>query len=97
MLKITGGKGFHITFDNGVTVSVQFGWGNYCDNYSIREDSDAYMLESKNAEIAIWDKNEDWITKEYDGELCDDVKGYVEVKEILDILNWASKRGEGQA
>lgn len=31
--KITGVKGFHITFENGWTVSVQFGGGNYSDNY----------------------------------------------------------------
>lgn len=31
--KITSGKGFHITFDNGYTVSVQFGPYSYCDHY----------------------------------------------------------------
>lgn len=30
---ITQGKGFAITFPNGHCVSVQFGPGNYCDNY----------------------------------------------------------------
>jgi hypothetical protein len=30
---ITQGKGFHITFANGYTVSVRFGWGNYGSNY----------------------------------------------------------------
>ena len=25
-------KGFHITFNNGLTISVQFGAGNYCSN-----------------------------------------------------------------
>ena len=29
--RITGGKGFHVSFANGYTVSVQFGYGNYCD------------------------------------------------------------------
>ena len=33
MFKITEGKGFHITFANGYTVSVQFGPDNYCDHY----------------------------------------------------------------
>jgi hypothetical protein len=32
MFKITHKKGFHITFENDYTVSVQFGPGNYCDN-----------------------------------------------------------------
>lgn len=38
MFKITGSKGFHITFKNDVTVSVQFGWGNYCNTYPDNED-----------------------------------------------------------
>jgi hypothetical protein len=25
-------KGFHINFNNGYTLSVQFGYGNYCEN-----------------------------------------------------------------
>ena len=36
MFKITDGKGFHMTFANGWTVSVQWGAGNYCPNYSVR-------------------------------------------------------------
>ena len=26
-------KGFHMTFENGLTISVQWGAGNYCDNH----------------------------------------------------------------
>lgn len=29
--RITGGRGFHMSFANGYTVSVQFGYGNYCN------------------------------------------------------------------
>lgn len=32
MFKITRGRGLQITFVNGYTVSLQFGWGNYSDN-----------------------------------------------------------------
>lgn len=32
MFSICQGKGFQITFDNGYTVSVQFGPGNHCNN-----------------------------------------------------------------
>lgn len=35
MFSITQGKGFHIKFANGWTVSVQFGPDNYCDNYNL--------------------------------------------------------------
>ena len=34
MFKITEGKGFHMTFANGWTVSVQWGAGNLCPNYN---------------------------------------------------------------
>ena len=36
---ITRGKGFHISFENGWTVSVQFGHGNYSDNYDANFDN----------------------------------------------------------
>jgi hypothetical protein len=59
--RITGNKGFQITFSNQVTVSVQFGPGNYCQNYtkifapggSIGGTGESE--ESSDAEIAIWD------------------------------------------
>lgn len=47
MFGITQNKGFHITFSNGNTISVQFGAGNYCEN-------------QESAEIAIWNENDDW-------------------------------------
>jgi len=76
---ITEGKGFHITFDNGVTVSVQFGYGDYCDNKESTEPANYYdnyttplrdlgriLCECDNAEIAIFSsRTEEFITKEY--------------------------------
>ena len=61
-------KGFHITFENGWTVSVQFGYGNYCSNYDwpgtnpddpMSRFSDA-APKSATAEIAAWDANHNW-------------------------------------
>lgn len=34
MFKITNGEGFHITFANGYTCSVQWGPYHYCDHVS---------------------------------------------------------------
>lgn len=45
-------KGFHITFANGWTVSVQFGRGNYCENRGALENKP-----SKNAEIWAYHKD----------------------------------------
>ena len=42
MFKITQGKGFHMTFANGWTVSVQWGAGNYCQNYNARPSEGLY-------------------------------------------------------
>ena len=48
-------KGFHITFENGLTASVQWGAGNYCDNH-LPEDFDfscSKDAESTTAEVAV--------------------------------------------
>jgi hypothetical protein len=50
----TENRGFQLTFNNGWTISVQFGRGNYCSNQKI-ETKDEPMLESVSAEVAIWD------------------------------------------
>jgi hypothetical protein len=63
MLHISRGTGFILTFDNGWTVSVQFGSGNYCPNqYKPEKDIvNNGMCESSSAEIAAW-----WGTSELD-------------------------------
>ena len=98
---ITGAKGFHITFDNGVTVSVQFGYGNYCANYSARDVLNftgkvPENCSSVDAEIAIWKYGGKWITKECTFlEAADDVYGNAKPDLVLQVLNWAKEyKGE---
>ena len=100
MFKVMYNKGFHITFPNGVTLSTQIGFCNYCDNYDghIRntEDLDDFQYQRKfgsissTAEIAIWtDKSEKWITEECP--FCEkdsSVTGYVDINKWLDIVEW---------
>lgn len=102
MLKITAGKGFKMTFKNGVTVSVQFGPGNYCENYSMgfNEPSEIASnygeLQSEDAEVAAWitDKgNEVWITKELIPNASDDVIGRLDVEDVLSFINLAKNYG----
>jgi len=60
MLYITRNEGFQIDFDNGYTISVQFGHGHYCSNRNSRKigyQSSSTPQECKNAEIALWDRN----------------------------------------
>ena len=86
MFKLIDDTGFHITFENNVTVSVQFGKGHYCDNYL-----KGNLMECKNAEVAIWQTIEDeifWITSNYTG-VKESVISNVDSKELLKILNWA--------
>jgi hypothetical protein len=57
--RIINSKGFHISFPNGWTISVQFGIGNYCGKYPYdQRDYDApsksRTWESPDAEVAIW-------------------------------------------
>lgn len=52
---ITDRKGFHITFENGYTVSVQFGPRSYCANESNEPyDPEARVDPCPNAEVAAW-------------------------------------------
>lgn len=96
--KITGNKGFHITFSNGVTVSVQFGVGNYCQHHNNSFDlmgtkKDNYRWESLDAEIAIWLRNGNWITREFKDN-GDNVLGWQSSEQVLEALNWAKNHTE---
>ncbi len=102
MFKVMGNCGFHIEFENGVTVSVQFGYGSYCNPvkdfhcsniHLIGTEKDEKVHESYTAEVAIWEKGGEWITKECPVfKTSDEVKGWLSPKEVLETLNWASKR-----
>ena len=100
MFKITDGKGFQLTFDNGNTISVQFGYGNYCENRTNRKaislnSSHDGNTESSNAEIGIWYKNEEWITRGvflslFNEELGDEVEGYLSSNKVAELINYVA-------
>ena len=78
MFRTTNNKGFQITFANGYTVSVQFGYGNHCDN---RYSKDAAA--SANAEVAAFNSHGgDWVKL---GE-HDDVIGWQTPDQVLAIM-----------
>jgi hypothetical protein len=54
MFTSTGNKGFQLTFKNKLTISVQFGKGNYCERRH-QEDS-TYIHEAASAEVMMWDE-----------------------------------------
>lgn len=98
--RITGGKGFQMTFQNGWTISVQWGMGNYCDNRELYPDGPWEFAEmeagrdgSNTAEVAIWDEAGKWVRNEsYMG--SDEVAGFVTPDGVLELMNWAAKGGK---
>lgn len=100
-LKITDSKGFHMTFENGVTISVQFGYSNYREGRSFSKEfgceKDEHILFSSNAEVALWDKDDNWCTRQackeaLNEDIGDDVNGWTSVKNITKLIVWAESR-----
>lgn len=96
MFTATQNKGFSMTFENGLTVSVQWGTGNYCEKRSFSAPYNGEMenqiWSSENAEIAIWDRNNAW----YDFG-SDQVKGWVTTDEVAEwiykVSHWKDING----
>lgn len=95
MFRITSNKGFHITFENGYTISVQFGPGNYCENYdreiSLYSEEECGKSGSIDAECAVFGKNQHLINVPLEG-WDDTVKGYMKPKEVLELMNWVASQ-----
>lgn len=85
------GKGFQITFPNGVTLSTQFGWSHYCENYDHQLPLDEAIAktdwESDTAEIAMFLPDGEWITKEFEFS-GDDVIGHVKIDKWLKAVEF---------
>lgn len=89
--RITDGKGFSIAFDNGYSVSVQFGPGNYADNYDaeIRSDNEVCGKRgSMTAECAVIDP--EGILIGLPG-IDDTVTNRSTPDEVLGLMNWAAQ------
>jgi len=89
MFKTNQNKGFTMTFKNGITISVQFGAGNYCERRNLTAPIQGEMqmntVESKTAEIAIWDKEGAWFSFGHDT-----VKGWVDVDEVATWITFCT-------
>jgi len=92
MFRITGGKGFHITFENDYTVSVQFGSTDYCSNCGSRKTEEVCGEDgATTVECAIWkEENKSLIKHKLFGK--NSVGNRLNAKEVLIILNWAAKQ-----
>jgi len=90
MFKITGGKGFQITFPNHCTISVQFGPGNYTD--SAKRDApwdapkQAHFWKANTAEVAILLPNGDFYQLPGGDP---DVAGWQTVEDVVTLIDVA--------
>ena len=86
MFEINDNKGFSVTFDNGYTVSVQFGPGSYGSNRTETYDpSMSVPQKAFLAETALYGPDREFV--EYDG---NDVQAYRNPAEVLALLNYAA-------
>ena len=86
---INKSKGFHMTFANNLTLSVQFGPGNYCDNYDEPFDLSGVRKDykSSNAEVAVFSaSNGAWFTRVFMPEAGDDVVGYLTPNQVAELI-----------
>ena len=93
MFEITQGKGFHIKFGNGRTISVQWGVGNYCDN----RDSDPTCLTTEQVHRAVGEKGSSTAEVMLSGDdiMAAGVKGYCSPAEVAVMVYWAATAAEG--
>ena len=84
----TYNRGLQMTFENGLTISIQFGTGNYCErkNFNASHDDELKepLITSGTAEIAIWHKASDtWFQFE-----SDQVKGWMRPDEVAEWISY---------
>lgn len=91
MMIKTGIGTMQLTFENGYTISIINGFGSYSENHfnfdlsPLRCDN-TEIATSKDCEIAIINPQNEFCTSEY-LQCSDDVKGYVNIDELVDIIN----------
>lgn len=77
VIRITSGEfsmqGIQFTFANGLTLSVMWGTGNYCQNRG----GPASCRTSATAEVGLWDQDDTWLG---------DVEGWVDDATVLRLI-----------
>lgn len=82
-------KGFHMSFRNGLTISVQWGPGNYCNN-RYADERPRVGVQSRDAEIAIFTTEDDrWFRF---NESQDAVLGWQDAE---DVAKWIARAASG--
>jgi hypothetical protein len=84
-------KGFQIRFDNGYTVSVQFGPYNYCSNLDPDRNPSKQGEICKNAEVAVLDPDGHFVRDVNGLFKSDAVEGWVKPDQLLEVMNVVAK------
>lgn len=86
-------KGFQMTFENGLTASIQWGAGNYCDNHFPADLDFTFSkdAQSDTAEIAVWDAKDNWLDPQdfFNYEISSDgmVAGWLTPTQVVEFLS----------
>jgi|TARA_B110000459_G_scaffold185262_1_gene215757 hypothetical protein len=78
-----GGVGATHTFENGLTISVQAGSGPYSTPRENLTSSDQFS----SFEVAMWNEDGEWVTKDFVPDAGDDVLGWQDRDEINTLMN----------
>ena len=81
------GKGIQLTFENGWTISIMFGYGNYCENRD-KDRPQTGGTTCRDAEIAIWDNNGKW----HEFENGDTVNGYLDTDNVAKWIEFTKNQ-----
>jgi len=79
------------TFANGYEVSAIWGSGSYSSSrdvgmFDIDDIINPKFVPSEDVEVAVFDEERNWATETFFPELGDQVKGYLPVDELIDLL-----------
>jgi hypothetical protein len=92
----TENRGFQMTFANGWTISVQYGYGNYCSNHhhpnGYRFAMGQLMVTCPDAEIAIWDNNNQYYIFNFGDGYSDTVNGHCSPDEVAKWIDFTCKQ-----
>lgn len=88
-----GRRGLYMKFNNGYTISIQFGDGTYSDNHNCEFDfekinSNTPMF-SKTVEIAVFGKDGEMVQLP---NINDIVAGYQSIDELATWIKWTSEQ-----
>ena len=81
----TQNKGFGITFDNGFTISVQWGTENYCARrFEKKDPRELRFWRSSTAEIAVLNEKDEFVKINGSGE--DVVSGWLSTDTVAEVI-----------